>query len=114
MADDTTDYCPVFQHAVELIGRRWTASTLKVLSDRSLRFGEIRSAIPGLSDRLLNARLTELEAENIVMRSDSDGDILYAATEAGLELGPVFEAVGSWAASNCAATVADRPGRRRC
>jgi DNA-binding HxlR family transcriptional regulator len=114
MADDATDYCPVFQHAVELIGRRWTASIIKVLGERSLRFGEIRSAIPGLSDRLLVARLTELESEGIVARSESDADIRYAATQAGLELGPIFDSIGCWAAAACGDPDRNHPGRRRC
>jgi DNA-binding HxlR family transcriptional regulator len=114
MADDATDYCPVFQHAVELIGRRWTASILKVLGDRSLRFGEIRSVIPGLSDRLLDSRLTELESEGIVARIESDTEIRYAATDAGRELGPIFESIGCWAAAACGDADPGRPGRRRC
>ncbi len=91
------DYCPFFQHALELIGRRWTGSILKVISDRSLRFGEIRSEIPGLSDRLLDARLTELEDEGIVVRDKATGEVRYSLTEKGVGLGPVFGALTGWA-----------------
>ena len=112
MPEDSTSYCPVFQHAVELIGRRWTASILKVLGDRSMRFGEIRSAIPGLSDRLLDTRLRELETEGIVARSETD-DTRYQATPSGLSLAPVFDSVAEWASTNCEATP-ETPGRRRC
>lgn len=113
-AGDDTEYCPYFQHAVELIGRRWTGSILKVIGDRSLRFGEIRSAIPGLSDRLLDTRLTELEVEAIVMRTESQGEVRYSTTEKGRGLGPVFEAIAGWAESNAGDEAHALPGRRRC
>lgn len=114
MASQSSDYCPVFQHAIELIGRRWTASILRVLGDRSMRFGEIRSQIPGLSDRLLDSRLSELEAEGIVVRSQTRTEIHYSASEDGLKLGPIFDSIGAWAASSCTEGTGDSPGRRRC
>lgn len=113
-SDVTTDYSPRFQHAIELIGRRWTGSILKVIGDRALRFGEITAAIPGLSDRLLDARLTELEAEGIVSRSINHGQIRYSMTMKGIELQPVFEALSRWAAMHAeTGDLATRPGRRQ-
>jgi len=43
--------CPLYHEAVELVGRRWTGAILSVLMDGPLRFSEIASAIPELSDR---------------------------------------------------------------
>ena len=51
--DETQGYCPVFHRAVELIGRRWNGPIIRALLDGADRFGEIRSRIPGLTDRLL-------------------------------------------------------------
>jgi len=107
-------YCPYSQHAVELIGRRWTGSILMVVGEHSLRFGEIRSAIPGLSDRLLDTRLTELETEGIVRRSERDGEVRYSTTEKGLELQPVFANISAWANAHASDEPHDQPGRRRC
>lgn len=108
-------YCPHFQHALELVGRRWTGSILMAVGDRALRFSEIRSEIPGLSDRLLDTRLTELESEGILERCKNDGEIRYSATEKGVGLRPAFHAIGKWShefpvwdGKN------DLPGRRRC
>ena len=95
-SNDDCDYCPQFQHALELIGRRWTGSILKVVGDRSLRFGEIRADIPGLSDRLLVTRLTELEEEGVVSRIEQNGEVRYRATEKGVALRPAFDAIGKW------------------
>lgn len=101
---DGFGYCPHFHWAVELIGRRWTGAIMIVLSGGPRRFGEIRDAIPGLSDRLLVERLRELETQDVVVRTVSraqqDGGaplVTYGLTEEGAELVPVLEAIGEWA-----------------
>ena len=65
--------CPKYHRAVELIGRRWSGAIVRVLMNRTSRFGEIHAAIPGISDRLLAERLRELEREGIVSRVHEDG-----------------------------------------
>lgn len=110
----SADYCPHFQHTIELIGRRWTGSILKVIGDRALRFGEIKAAIPGLSDRLLDSRLSELVAERVVSRTENHGEIRYSVTAKGIGLQPAFDELAHWAARYAGAEdVGDRPGRRR-
>ena len=108
------DYCPHFQHALELVGRRWTGSILKVIGDRTLRFGEIRAEIPGLSDRLLDTRLSELEAEGLIRRSTDDGAVRYAASDKGIAIRPAFATLADWARAYPAPAQGDAlPGRRR-
>ncbi len=68
--EETQGYCPVFHRAVELIGRRWNGPIIGALLDGADRFGEIRSRIPGLTDRLLAQRLRELEREGVVHADD--------------------------------------------
>ncbi len=112
--EDAETYSPAFHHAAELIGRRWTACILKAIGDRALRFGEIRASIPGLSDRLLDTRLTELEAEGIVTRTTNHGEVRYSATRKGIGLDPIFALLEQWSQANVAAEqVTERPGRRR-
>lgn len=107
----STDYCPLFQHSIEVIGRRWTGSILKVIGDQALRFGEIRSEIPGLSDRLLDARLKELEAEHIVSRTSNHGEVRYSVTKKGIGLWPALDALSSWVAQQASSDdVEDREG----
>jgi DNA-binding HxlR family transcriptional regulator len=106
-------YCPYFQHAVELIGRRWTGVVLAALSHAPMRYSHLRAQIPGLSDRLLTERLTELEAEGLVDRTNPVGSPLYQLTTLGLELIPVIEAIQTFAhASAVRMGELERPGRR--
>jgi DNA-binding HxlR family transcriptional regulator len=93
-------YCPVFQDAVELIGRRWTGAIVRTLLAGSTRFGEILARIPGLSDRLLSERLRELEAAGVVKRTvfpEVPVRIEYELTEKGRELEAIVAAISGWA-----------------
>ena len=101
-SDDVTDNCccPLYHEAVELVGRRWTGAILRVLMDRPMRFSEVVQAVPELSDRLLSARMKELEARGIVDRTVHPGPpvrVEYALSEMGRELGPALTQLQDWA-----------------
>jgi DNA-binding HxlR family transcriptional regulator len=106
-------FCPVFHHAIELIGRRWTGAILRAMLSGEARFSEIAAAVPGLSDRLLSERLKELEAEGIVTRTvvpSTPVRVDYALTAKGEALHDVIVAVSAWAeswAARDASSVAD-------
>ena len=92
--------CPIYHHAIELIGRRWTGAILQVMRGGTVRFSDIASAIPGLSDRMLSERLKELEAEGLVERCvfpETPVRVEYHLTGAGEALGTVLDAVLAWA-----------------
>lgn len=92
--------CPLYHEAVELVGRRWTGAILRVLMDRPMRFSEVVQAVPELSDRLLSARMKELEARGIVERTVHAGPpvrVEYRLSEMGRELGPALEQLQAWA-----------------
>jgi DNA-binding HxlR family transcriptional regulator len=78
-----------FQHAVELLGRRWVGAILSVLLDGPCRFNELLARIPNLSDRLLTERLREPEAAGMVTREVQPGPpvrVIYTLTDAGRSL----------------------------
>ena len=93
--------CPHYHEAVELIGRRWTGAILAILLDGgALRFSELASAVPELSDRMLSDRLKELEARGLVERTVYSGRPLrveYALTRMGFALGPAVGELHMWA-----------------
>ncbi len=95
-----TGFCPLYHRAIEIIGRRWTGAIVRALLAGDSRFTQIRTTVPGLSDRLLSERLKELEAEDIVERRvvpSTPVRVDYRLTAKGRELVPVFEALGAWA-----------------
>jgi DNA-binding HxlR family transcriptional regulator len=100
MADNDYAFSPRYHLAVELIGRRWTGAIVREMLNGTTRFGELRLAVPGLSDRLLSERLKELENEGVVERHvipDSPVRIEYRLTAMGQALAPVVDVISSWA-----------------
>lgn len=53
---------------VERVGRRWNSGILLALARGASRFTEIAARVDGLSDRMLAARLKELEQIGLVDR----------------------------------------------
>ncbi|HWC11017.1 MAG TPA: helix-turn-helix domain-containing protein [Acidimicrobiales bacterium] len=93
-------FCPLYHRAIEIIGRRWTGAIIRALLCGDTRFTEIRTTIPGLSDRLLSERLKELEAEGIVERRvlpRTPVRIEYWLTPKGEALASVVQAASAWA-----------------
>ena len=93
-------FCPRYHRAIEIIGRRWTGVIIRALLCGDTRFSQIRSTIPGLSDRLLSERLKELEAEGIVDRrvlAETPVRIEYHLTAKGEALAGVVQAASAWA-----------------
>lgn len=92
--------CPRFHAAIELIGKRWSGAIIWSLAEGPLRYGDLKRAVPGLSDRLLSQRLRELESFGLVDREVQDDlpvRVVYRLTEKGDELGPAIDSLGRWA-----------------
>src|SRR5687768_9265157 len=92
-------HCQAFQAAIEILGRPWTAQLLNVLQGGPLRFSEIGERLPGLGDKVLSARLKDLEARGVVVRSVDPGPpvrVGYALTRQGRAFSDVAEAIERW------------------
>jgi DNA-binding HxlR family transcriptional regulator len=93
--------CPHYEAAMELLARRWSGLILTSLMEKPGRFSEIKTAVEGISDRVLSQRLAELEDIGLIEREvdSSSRPVLveYAATEMACELSPVFDALQEWA-----------------
>jgi DNA-binding HxlR family transcriptional regulator len=97
---DERQFCPHYQVAIELLGRRWSGSILRALLDGPLRFSEISARVPELSDRTLSARLKEFEREQIALRRVQPTQpvgVSYELTPKGRALETVIAAVERWA-----------------
>ncbi|MFI6154278.1 winged helix-turn-helix transcriptional regulator [Kitasatospora sp. NPDC051170] len=84
-----------------LLGKRWTGLLLGVLtSNGPAYFSELRRAIPGISERMLSDRLTELADAGLVVREVDEGPPLrvsYRLTEGGAALKPALTELALWA-----------------
>lgn len=92
--------CPRYEHAIQLLGKRWTGLILDSLMDGPRRFCELTSTVEGLSDRVLSDRLRELESEGIIERivyPNIPVRVEYRLTGKGRDLRPVVQAIHEWA-----------------
>jgi DNA-binding HxlR family transcriptional regulator len=92
--------CPRYEHAIQLLGKRWTGLLLYTLLNGPQRFCELTATVEGLSDRVLSDRLRELEEEGVVERivyPQIPVRVEYQLTEKGKAFGPVVEAIHKWA-----------------
>src|SRR5450432_1126644 len=105
MEGEPLEACPALTAAFELLGKRWTALILDVLSVRPARFCEIHRAIPGLSARLLTERLRELVAADLVRRRADSHTSPYELTEKGFRLLPGLDEIRGWAQAQPSQTV---------
>ena len=88
--------CPKFEHAFELLGKRWTGLIVHVcyLDRNGLKIYQY--LIPSMSDRMLSERFKELEAAEIIIRHvypETPVRIEYELTPKGKGLKPVMDEV---------------------
>ncbi|MDB6089655.1 MAG: transcriptional regulator [Gammaproteobacteria bacterium] len=79
-----------------LLRGAWTTNVIWQLSGGPRRFGELCRDIPGISPKVLTARLRELEKKRVVLREvlpSSPPSVEYALSELGKELIPVIDAI---------------------
>ena len=88
-------FCPVSK-AMELLDERWTLLVVRELLMGSARFNELRRGVPRMSPALLSRRLQQLTRAGVVDRLEDGTDVRYVLTEAGRELRPVVDALGTW------------------
>jgi len=88
-----------FIEAMRPLTGKWKIEILWVLAQRTHRFGELRRALPGITQHMLSLRLRELEADGLVKRTvypENVPRVEYEVSEAAHGLKPVFHAVIGW------------------
>lgn len=71
------------------VSRRWTAAIMLAGARGARRFAEYRRVVEGISDRMLSARLTELEQHGLIRREvvpSMPVQVRYHLSERGLRL----------------------------
>ncbi|MBN3839404.1 helix-turn-helix domain-containing protein [Burkholderia sp. Ac-20349] len=91
-----------FRQAIDIIRGKWKVEIMWVLLDGSLRFGEVRKALPGITQHMLTAQLRALEADGLVNRTayaEIPPRVEYVLTDHARALKPIFVALTKWATS---------------
>ncbi len=88
-------YCPI-AYTLDVVGDRWTLLILRELLYGPRRYSDLLRSLPGLSTNLLADRLQTLESEKLLEKlrlPPPSGSAVYALTERGRALKPVFAAL---------------------
>jgi DNA-binding HxlR family transcriptional regulator len=112
VAKHVDSQCEAFKVAIEVLGRPWNGLILNVLQRGPLRFSELSAAAQGPGDKILSARLKDLEARRLVGRHVEPGPpvrVTYSLTDQGRQFNGVAEAIEKWGRTLVAG--ADREAR---
>ena len=85
--------------ALVVLGGRWKVFILQQLVQGTRRFGELRKAIPAVTQKMLTQELRELEEAGLVERQaylQVPPRVDYTLTPHGLSLAPVLWALEEW------------------
>ncbi len=91
------------RNALGLLTGKWKLEILFLLGQRLHRFGELRRAIPGITQHMLTTTLRELEKDGLVSRTaypEVPPRVEYEMTSKARRLTPVFDAILKWAGRN--------------
>jgi DNA-binding HxlR family transcriptional regulator len=92
--------CQSVSRVLARIGDKWSVLVIMMLSERPLRFNELRRIIDGISQRMLTLTLRGLERDGIVMRHLTPiipPRVDYQLTDLGRSLCEPVIALGAWA-----------------
>lgn len=87
------------RRAFGLLSGKWKLEIMWLLNQRIYRFGELRKAIPGITQHMLTAQLRELENDGLVSRTvfaEVPPRVEYEITKKARGLGPTMEALTAW------------------
>lgn len=100
--------------AFRFLGKRWNGVLLGTLTNGPMTFTQLRRALEGISDSVLSARLGELTAAGLVLRTVDEGPpvgVSYALTPQGRALTPALRELTAWASVHLSDEACARAGR---
>ncbi|MES1156329.1 MAG: helix-turn-helix domain-containing protein [Alphaproteobacteria bacterium] len=94
--------CPV-RGVLDQIGDKWSTLLLLTLSERAHRFGELRRAVPDISQRMLTQTLRNLQRDGLIARTvhpTVPPSVEYKLTPLGASLLDPISHLVQWADAN--------------
>ena len=82
-----------------ILSGKWKPLILWQLVNSTLRFGELRKNLEGISPRILSRELRELEQHGIISRREFPSvppKVEYQLTKIGEEIKPALDALCTW------------------
>jgi DNA-binding HxlR family transcriptional regulator len=90
--------CPL-EELVNIIGGKWKIIILWHLREGTLRFGQLRRLLPGITQKMLTQQLRELEDQGMVTRkiyAEVPPRVEYTLTPLALKMRKLLQAMQQW------------------
>jgi DNA-binding HxlR family transcriptional regulator len=94
--------CPV-RGVLDRIGDKWSFLIVSMLAEKPHRFGELRRAVPDISQRMLTQTLRDLQRDGLVDREvfpTNPPSVEYSLTKLGQSLLVPMNGLIAWAGKN--------------
>lgn len=94
------DYICLLDFAMDFIRGKWKAVLLCHLYDKPRRFLELQRITEGISQKVLNEKLKELENEDLINKKiypEIPPKVEYYLTEKGTDITKIIKGIESWA-----------------
>jgi len=104
--DPHSPVCQTISGLLQRIGDKWSVLVVETLGQGSMRFNELRRAIPSVSQRMLTLTLRNLERDGLVNRTVTPSippRVDYELTELGRSLQKPICGLVRWSMNNVGA-----------
>ena len=94
--------CPV-KASLNLLGGKWTLMILFQINDKIMRYGELKRAVPGISEKMLIQELNMLVANKLVTKKaypEIPPKVEYRLTKLGLKTLPIVDKLAQFGLEN--------------
>ena len=91
--------CENIKRMLAHVGSKWAPMILSTLSTSPHRFGELKRALPGISQRILTLTLRDMERDGLIARvvtPTMPPRVDYSITDLGSELAGTIATLGRW------------------
>ena len=97
-----TGTCPV-RDVLDRVSGKWASLLMMALGVRPHRFGELKRAVPDISQRMLTQTLRDLQRDGLISRhvfATVPPSVEYRLTQMGESMVPPFMVLAAWANKN--------------
>ena len=84
---------------IRMINCKWKILIIRELLDGTKRFGELKKSVSGITQKVLTAKLRELEVDGILTREiypQTPPKVEYTLTDLGYSLRSVLDSMKEW------------------
>ena len=95
---DKTYNCS-FELAIDMFGGKWKGLVLWNLNNGTMRYGELRRAIPKITQKMLTKTLRDLESHKLIERkvyAVVPPKVEYSIREEAKSLIPILQSIQDW------------------